>query len=92
VSKANPTPLRSSRLALVQLTIFRCPRSNGECGLFERVGRGRLPGQQARVGNQDLDEDVEIEEPGWMRALRYTCPTCGAKRTKVSSDASAIAS
>ncbi|XP_039789898.1 E3 ubiquitin-protein ligase RNF14-like [Panicum virgatum] len=69
---------------------YRCSRAisgykhfvNGECGLFERVGRGRLPGQQARVGNQDLDEDVEIEEPGWMRALRYTCPTCGAKRTK----------
>ncbi|RLM80139.1 hypothetical protein C2845_PM12G24000 [Panicum miliaceum] len=69
---------------------YRCSRAisgyahfvKGECGLFERVGRGRLPGQQARMDNQDLDEDVEIKEPGWMRALRYTCPTCGAKRTK----------
>jgi hypothetical protein len=43
------------------------------------------------MDNQDLDEDVEIKEPGWMRALRYTCPTCGAKRTKVSSDPSTIA-
>ncbi|RLN09636.1 hypothetical protein C2845_PM11G29410 [Panicum miliaceum] len=70
---------------------YRCSRAisgyahfvNGECGLFERVGRGRLPGQQARMDNQDLDdEDVEIKEPGWMRALRYTCPICGAKRTE----------
>ncbi|OEL24953.1 hypothetical protein BAE44_0014031 [Dichanthelium oligosanthes] len=35
---------------------------------------GRLPGQQV---NPDLDDDVETKEPGWMRALRYTCPTCG---------------
>uniref|UniRef100_K3YZW8 RING-type domain-containing protein n=1 Tax=Setaria italica TaxID=4555 RepID=K3YZW8_SETIT len=69
-----------------QFCCYRCSRAisgykhfvNGECGLFERVGRGRLPGQQA----PDLDEDVEIKEPGWMRALRYKCPACGAKRTK----------
>ncbi|GJM86506.1 hypothetical protein PR202_ga02372 [Eleusine coracana subsp. coracana] len=55
---------------------------NGECGLFERVGKGRFPGRM-NGNHPDLDEDVEIEEPGWIRAIRYPCPTCGAKRTKV---------
>jgi E3 ubiquitin-protein ligase RNF14 len=50
---------------------FRCRRS-GECGLFERVGRRRL------------DDDNDFKEPGWIRAIRYTCPTCGVKRPKVS--------
>ncbi|CAO2047891.1 unnamed protein product [Urochloa humidicola] len=57
---------------------YRCCRAisgymhfvDGECGLFEHV----VPGQQQAA---DLDE-----EPGRMRALSYTCPACGAKRTK----------
>ncbi|KAK3154977.1 hypothetical protein QOZ80_2BG0197310 [Eleusine coracana subsp. coracana] len=46
---------------------------NGECGLFERVGKGRFPGRM-NGNHPDLDEDVEIEEPGWIRAIRYPYP------------------
>lgn len=61
---------------------YRCGRaisgyghfSSGECGLFDRVGRRRL----------ELDDDDDFKEPGWIRAIKYTCPTCGVKRPKVS--------
>nr|CAB3450754.1 unnamed protein product [Digitaria exilis] len=60
-----------------QFFCYRCGRGingyghffNGGCGLFERVGMGR---------DGQLDEEVER----FMRAVRYTCPDCGAKRTK----------
>ncbi|CAL5054908.1 unnamed protein product [Urochloa decumbens] len=59
---------------------YRCCRAisgykhfaDGGCGLFDRV---RLPGTN---NDRDLDEAVEM----WMRPLSYTCPACGAKRTK----------
>ncbi|KAJ1280420.1 hypothetical protein BS78_04G231300 [Paspalum vaginatum] len=67
-----------------QFFCYRCGRAitgylhfaNGECGLFERVRR--------RNGNQHLELDVDdnIQEPGWVRALRYKCPACGAKQAK----------
>ncbi|TVU28079.1 hypothetical protein EJB05_19587 [Eragrostis curvula] len=71
-----------------QFFCYRCNRAisgyqhfeNGECGLFQRVGKGRFPGTMN--SHPDLDEDVEIKEPGWIRAIRYPCPTCGRKRTK----------
>nr|CAB3447581.1 unnamed protein product [Digitaria exilis] len=65
-----------------QFFCYRCGRGingyghffNGGCGLFERVGMGR---------DGQLDEEVER----FMRAVRYTCPDCGAKRTKAEAGA-----
>uniref|UniRef100_A0A0E0CQ37 RBR-type E3 ubiquitin transferase n=1 Tax=Oryza meridionalis TaxID=40149 RepID=A0A0E0CQ37_9ORYZ len=57
-----------------------CNKMVGECKLFESVGKGWFPGQ-AMWMNLEYDYD-EIGTPAWIRAIRYPCPTCGAKRTK----------
>uniref|UniRef100_A0A0E0GBK6 RBR-type E3 ubiquitin transferase n=1 Tax=Oryza nivara TaxID=4536 RepID=A0A0E0GBK6_ORYNI len=69
---------------------YRCSRAitgykhfAGECKLFESVGKGWFPGQAMWMNLEyDYDEIAEIGTPSWIRAIRYPCPTCGAKRTK----------
>ncbi|KAL6634948.1 hypothetical protein ACP70R_027619 [Stipagrostis hirtigluma subsp. patula] len=68
---------------------YRCNRAitsykhfGGECGLYDNVGKGRLPGV-VLVNGGDWEDVETVAEPGWIRAIRYPCPTCGAKRTKV---------
>uniref|UniRef100_A0A0D9YWT0 RBR-type E3 ubiquitin transferase n=1 Tax=Oryza glumipatula TaxID=40148 RepID=A0A0D9YWT0_9ORYZ len=69
---------------------YRCSRAitgyehfAGECKLFESVGKGWFPGQAMWMNLEyDYDEIAEIGTPSWIRATRYPCPTCGAKRTK----------
>uniref|UniRef100_A0A0D9VJR8 RBR-type E3 ubiquitin transferase n=1 Tax=Leersia perrieri TaxID=77586 RepID=A0A0D9VJR8_9ORYZ len=52
-----------------------------ECNLFDRISKRWLPGQPAWV-NLDYDFDEIAETSAWVRAIRYPCPICGAKRTK----------
>jgi hypothetical protein len=67
------------------LTSLLWRRRSGECKLFESVGKGWFPGQAMWMNLEyDYDEIAEIGTPSWIRAIRYPCPTCGAKRTKVS--------
>ncbi|XP_052145383.1 uncharacterized protein LOC127764534 [Oryza glaberrima] len=65
------------------LTSLLWRRRSGECKLFESVGKGWFPGQAMWMNLEyDYDEIAEIGTPSWIRAIRYPCPTCGAKRTK----------
>uniref|UniRef100_A0A0E0NJK0 RBR-type E3 ubiquitin transferase n=1 Tax=Oryza rufipogon TaxID=4529 RepID=A0A0E0NJK0_ORYRU len=66
---------------------YRCSRAitgyEHFAKLFESVGKGWFPGQAMWMNLEyDYDEIAEIGTPSWIRAIRYPCPTCGAKRTK----------